>query len=176
MMIRFFFFMPLIFLLAGCSGKDVTVDYDPGYDIAAHCCFSIAPSEMRSNDPLNAERFERAIEELLREKGYRRDDRRDDFKVRYFTRVVEDVPSNVSIGFGFGSGGPGMGVGVGGTKRLTRDELRLGIEMIDTRTHRVFWSAGMKNDLDEQATPEAKTALIRQSVRTMLETYPKAKK
>lgn len=162
-------------LFGGCSEKEISVDYDPDYAIAAHHVYTVEHPGNTVSDPLNAERIERAIDKVLAAKGYRRDDRHFDFKVRYKTQLLKDVPSNVSIGFGFGSGGPGMGASVGASKRLSHDELRLGIQMIDAAGNKVFWNAAMQEKVDTKATPEAKTSFIFKSVSDMLKNYPKAK-
>lgn len=161
-------------LLAGCSGKKVTVDYDPSAMTQIPGTFSFAPSASGQNDPIAAARFKKGIETALRAKGYRPGPQNQGFKVAYGLQVHEEVPSNFSVGFGIGGGSGPVGVGVGASKQLTHDESDYKIMMVAIDTGTVFWSAGATRRIDRRATPANKESAAASIAAEMIDTFPKA--
>lgn len=155
----------------GCSGKDVTVDYDTQTNPATLNSFTIKANNS-ALDPINAARFKTALQDVLQAKGYRYNAEAPVFTVTYATRIVRDAPSNTSVSVGLGGGSYGRGVSLGASKRLTHDEAHFVISM--QREHAVFWSANMKSRVDTKSTPEQKADYIHNAVERMLESYPEA--
>jgi hypothetical protein len=161
----------MAFVLLGCSATGPSIDYDPHADIAAYDTFNVARSESAAIDPLNAERIENAIVRNLTAKGYRFDNG-GQFTALYDVRVLKDVPSNFSFGFGIGGYGSHGGGSVGTSVTPTSDKVEIRIDMIDARTHKVFWSAAEEASIPEFTTPESRERFFDRVVSTLLAKFP----
>lgn len=165
----------LLLLLGGCAGKKATVDYDPDYAISKLRTYAVSKVQPDDMSPIDAERISNALDETLSEKGYVKSGSGSDFNASFRFRFYEDVPSNVSFGIGVGGVSGSTGVGVGASKQLRHDEAVLEIRMTDTVSQKTFWSASYRTKVNADAPPGKRDTRIKETVKSMLESFPKAK-
>jgi hypothetical protein len=174
MAMRIFLALLTALFFAGCAGSGPAVDYDTHVDIGAYDTFNVARSETASIDPLNAERIENAIVDNLTAKGYRFDNG-GEFTAVYDIRLLRDVPSNFSFGFGIGGYGSHGGGSVGTSVTPTSDKVEIRIDMVDAKTHKVFWSAAEEATMPDFTTPESRERFFRDVVTRLLAKFPDKK-
>ena len=89
-----------LLLLAGCAAKS-DVDYDPGFDFTTVSQVQLLPSRHR-DEPLAAERSERALTEALAASGWQLVDQSSHKLQISLWRETEANDSGFSIGIGGG--------------------------------------------------------------------------
>ena len=169
----FILFLPLLILLGGCGASAPTVDYDPDALRASRRTFAVEEGAGAHLEPLDAERFHRAVTALLKAKGYG-PAARPDFIARYDLYVVKDVPSKFSFGFGIGGYGHHGGGSLGTTVTPTEDRLGIRIDMLDVGTRRVFWHAAVEKPMPRFTTPRSRTDFFDAVTRELLKNFPEA--
>ncbi len=169
----FRYLLPLLLLfMAGCSTK-VDTDYDPGYKTEALRTFALLAQNSKGLETLDDERIIGAVTREMEGKGYQNGPKESaDFHIAFQTRLVEDVPSNVSFGFGFGTYSGGLGTSVGTTHNVVNDEEQIEINMIDPTTKKSFWHASVTKKRRNFKTPQERSDYIDKTVASMLATFP----
>jgi hypothetical protein len=178
----------LIFMMSGCTGVQVSQDYDAGmistdyrtYDWISRKVRDSA--DVRTNDPLLHKRFDQAINRVLMEKGYVRSDD-PDFRVGYdfsITSRIESDPFTSSFGLGLGSRYRYGGIGLYGSDIRQYD---LGILVIDiyavepdtkpdTKSDTLVWRGRGSERISTHSTPEHLSALVNRMVEAILAQFP----
>ena len=161
----------MAFVLLGCSATGPSIDYDPQVRIDTYTTFNVARSENASIDPLNAERIEKAIVGNLTTKGYRFDPG-GEFMAIYTIHILKNVPSNFSIGIGIGSYGHYGGGSLGTSVTPTSDKVKIRIDMIDNKAHKIFWSGAEETTMPTFTTPESRQKFFNAVIYRLLKTFP----
>lgn len=169
-----FIWLALLVMLVGCGAKKAEVDYDPGYALNTLRTYAFADANVEGISALDEQRVKNALASALHEKHYAAADTKPDFTVSYHVVRIDDVPSNVSLGFGFGGGSAHTGIGVGATKQLRHDEAMLEVRMTDPGTGKVFWTVSFRTRIDADASPQTRESRINETVRNMLDSFPEA--
>lgn len=171
----FKYLLPLLLvLMAGCSSKKVDIDYDPEFSTTALSSFALVHKSTEGSNTLNDERIREAIVHQMELKGYKEAAvERADFHVSFQSKIEEDVPSNLSLGFGVGTFSSGLGTSIGTSHRAASDQGSLLINMLDPKTKKIFWRSSLTRDIDEFKTPQERSDYFDKSVSLMLEGFPK---
>ncbi|MDL2269738.1 DUF4136 domain-containing protein [Desulfosarcina sp. OttesenSCG-928-A07] len=135
----------VVIWLAGCTGIQVSQDYDTQADFSRLGTFSWADEALPETDdpriknPLQHARIQSAVERALASRGFSKvipfQNMRPSFQVRYYytLRPRVDTGSGLGVGIGIGTGGrrSGGGIAVGtGNTIDTYDEAELTIDIL----------------------------------------------
>jgi len=178
----------VIALVGGCSGIQVSQDYDLSTDFNPYRTFAWAPEPtQKSGDvlidsPFMDRRIRNAIETTLESKGYpKADGGRPDFFVTYQLVVNTQLEIN-TVGPAFGWGAYPYGYwgypypywgGIDYTTFISQYELgTLLIDFTDAKTHQLFWRGIGSRRIYQQSTPEKTTARVNRTVAEILAQYP----
>jgi hypothetical protein len=177
------FLLTVSLLALGCSGLEVSQDYDVNTDFSGLKSFAWKSEnqqksgDVRVDNPLLDRRIRSAVERSLTAKGFRKGSSGTvDFTVSYVYQIRRKVGSDsvrTSIGFGSGSSGGFGGVGVstgGGVSEY--DEGLLVIDITATDSSRLLWRGTGTRRLSRRSNPEQITAEVEETVNTILAQFP----
>ena len=170
-------FLSLI-VLTGCSTKPVVIDYQPGTYFSEYQQYALGPALTTVKKSLNDVRIEKALEWTMSQKHYQKvmHKKADMWLIwREKTEIESRHRDGFGIGFGYGVayGRTGVGFSMAShppARKLVREVLVL--EIVDSKTSKVVWSAESKKLLLKDGTPTARERQIRQIVRDMLHYFP----
>jgi len=176
-------------LILSCStGAKVRQDYDPKEDFRTLQSYAWAPmtadeQEEKSRNGLIHERIQSAVDTHLTARGYAKvSEAHADFLVTHTVTVEQRTQvqeTRTSVGYGrYGMRG-GVGIGYGFPVESTIYQYKVGtliIDIIDARQQRLVWRGSGERTLDEEGTPEQRTALINTTVDEILSRFPPAGK
>ncbi|MFN2354356.1 MAG: DUF4136 domain-containing protein [Desulfopila sp.] len=179
-----FILAALLWGLTGCSGVQVSSDYDQEMSFTGlHTytwrqppeSFGEEDKDVRESDPLLHKRIVAAINRGMSERGYRRADPAD-MQVSYSYSVETRLESEPHSGyFGFGTGRypyyGGLGVNVGSDIRQY-DVGILVIDIYDSRSGSLMWRGKGSAITSTHSTPEKITAKVNTMVRGVLAQFP----
>ncbi|MDY6790355.1 MAG: DUF4136 domain-containing protein [Thermodesulfobacteriota bacterium] len=176
-------FLSLLVVFVGCSGIEVSQDYDVTADFSHWKTFDWylakqkKTGDLRVDNPLLDSRIRKAVDRSLAQKGFRRIFKGiPDFYVGYkyaiFTRIgSERVRSG--IGFRFGGSGSFGGIGIGtGTDVRGYDEGMLVIDITDTQNKKLLWRGTGTRRVSRHSDPKKITKQINQNVEKILAQFP----
>ena len=176
-------FLAFLAIFIGCSGIEVSQDYDMAEDFSNLKTFDwIVPQQKKTGDlrvdnPLLDSRIREAVDRSLAQKGYQRIIKgTPDFYVGYkygiFTRIGSE-PVRTGIGFGFGGSGSfgGIGIGTGGDVR-GYDEGMLVIDITDTKNRKLLWRGTGTRRVSRHSDPKKITKEVNENVEKILAQFP----
>jgi hypothetical protein len=178
----------VIALVGGCSGIQVSQDYDLSTNFNAYRTFAWAPEPtQKSGDvvidsPFMDRRIRTAIETTLESKGYpKAAGGRPDFLVTYQLVVKTQVEID-TVGPAFGWGVYPYGYwgypypywgGIDYTTFINQYEVgTLLVDFTDAKTHQLFWRGIGSRRIYQQPTPEKSTERVNRTVGEILAQYP----
>ncbi len=178
----------LIALVGGCSGIQVSQDYDLSTNFNAYRTFAWAPEPTQKSDdvlidsPFMDRRIRNAIETTLESKGYQKAaGGRPDFLVTYQLVVKTQVEID-TVGPAFGWGVYPYGYwgypypywgGIDYTTFINQYEVgTLLVDFTDAKTHQLFWRGIGSRRIYQQSTPEKSTERVNRTVGEILAQYP----
>ena len=178
----------VIALVGGCSGIQVSQDYDLSTNFNAYRTFAWAPEPtQKSGDvvidsPFMDRRIRTAIETTLESKGYpKAAGDRPDFLVTYQLVVKTQVEID-TVGPAFGWGVYPYGYwgypypywgGIDYTTFINQYEVgTLLVDFTDAKTHQLFWRGIGSRRIYQQPTPEKSTERVNRTVGEILAQYP----
>ena len=178
----------VIALVGGCSGIQVSQDYDLSTNFNAYRTFAWAPEPtQKSGDvvidsPFMDRRIRTAIETTLESKGYpKAAGGRPDFLVTYQLVVKTQVEID-TVGPAFGWGVYPYGYwgypypywgGIDYTTFINQYEVgTLLVDFTDAKTHQLFWRGIGSRRIYQQQTPEKSTERVNRTVGEILAQYP----
>jgi hypothetical protein len=149
-----FFFCLLV--LAGCSPRQSSTDYDPTVDFSAYKSYAWAPAAEDHIPGLVDQQLTKHIDVILGHRGFELVEENPDLVVRYHAGRKEV----------FADGGTTYG----GTSGYSYDEGRLQIDFIDPRKQEIVFMGKSETMLstDQRAKPEQ----VKQAVLDALENFP----
>ncbi|MFO7716513.1 DUF4136 domain-containing protein, partial [Desulfosarcina sp.] len=184
-MIRKFWFALLVtaLVVSGCSGIQVSQDYDPATDFGSLKTYRWASAsqaktgDLRIDNPLRDKRIREAVVRHLAEKGFiQSTEDAPNFLVRYQYVLRQKIESDGGgIGFGIGSYGHSGGIAIGtGTGNNLRgyDEGSLTIDFIDSGSQALLWRGTGSQRFKEYDDPAKTTADINALVESILAQFP----
>jgi hypothetical protein len=178
----------VIAFVGGCSGIQVSQDYDLSTNFNAYRTFAWAPEPtQKSGDvvidsPFMDRRIRTAIETTLESKGYpKAAGGRPDFLVTYQLVVKTQVEID-TVGPAFGWGVYPYGYwgypypywgGIDYTTFINQYEVgTLLVDFTDAKTHQLFWRGIGSRRIYQQSTPEKSTERVNRTVGEILAQYP----
>jgi len=159
-------------LIAGCSGPEISRDYDPKHDFSNLKTWSFAPVPPQADgakDPLAAsslamERIQRSIDRELRLKGFVPvDSKTADFWVQYY--AVQEQRIRVDPGYDWGH--DDVSSYAAGT---------IIIDIVNPKDKRLIWRGTASDVIDPDLTPTEREERIQDAVHQILEEFPPQKK
>mgnify|MGYP002700489855 CR=1 FL=1 len=167
-----------LLVLTGCSIKPVIIDYQPGTSFSEYQLYALGPAQATVKKSLNDVRIEKALEWTMSQKHYQKArHKKADMWLNWKEKSEIETRHRAGFRFGFGYGmvygRSGLGVSMVShppVRQIAREVLML--EIIDSKTSKVVWSAESKNLLLKDGTPTARERQIRQIVRDMLHYFP----
>jgi len=158
-------------LLGGCSGAEVSHDFDPSQDFAKFKTWTWAPEkaqtvhEVSRVSTLNHERIRHAIEmELTAKKFQPADPEAADLCVKYHAAVGRRIEADGSDNDEWYTG-----------DLRAYEEGTLVIDVIRNSDHRLIWRGAARRELDFDLTPQQREEQIRQVVHEILADFPPKK-
>jgi hypothetical protein len=181
--LRLHIILAVSLLVLGCSGLEVSQDYDVKTDFSSLKSFAwkseqqSRTGDIRVDNPLLDERVRTAAERTLMAKGFLKDTGgTPDFIISYAIQIrrrIESERVRTTIGLGSGGGGGFGGVGVstgGGVSEY--DEGMLVIDVTDPGTGDLLWRGTGIRRLPRRSNPEQNAAHVDETVEKILAQFP----
>jgi len=176
-------FLTLLVLFTGCSGIEVSQDYDMAADFSNLKTFTWylakqkKTGDLRVDNPLLDSRIRKAVEKSLAQKGYQKIIKgTPDFYVSYKYGILTRIRSErvrTGIGFGFGGSGSFGGIGIGtGSDVREYDEGMLVIDITDTKNQKLLWRGTGTRRVSRHSDPEKTTKEVNENVDKILAQFP----
>jgi len=170
-------------IAVGCSGINVSQDYDPTTNFGTITTFrwesetQKATGDPRIDNPLRDTRIRSALERLLGEKGlYLSTNNPPAFLIRYqyaLRRKMESGGTSSGIGFGIGSYGRRGGVAIStGNSIREYDDGALTIDFVDAASQDLIWRGTGTQRFSQYDNPEKTSRDINTLVETILSQFP----
>lgn len=170
-------------VFSGCSGVQVSQDYDPATNFNSMKTFRWAAEtqektgDLRIDNPLRDTRIRAAVERLLQAKGYlQTTEQEPTFLVHYqyvLRRKIESDGAGGGIGFGMGSYGRHGGIAIGtGNNIREYDQGSLVIDFVDAASETLLWRGTATQRFREYDNPEKTSQDINTLVEKLLAQFP----
>lgn len=160
----------LALALAACSSVSTSHDYDPDADFEALQTYDwIVPPEDSDISELTYRRVVQSTDEVLAEKGFRRDADAPDFLVAAHLGTERRVRVT-DYGYQYRHG-----PGYYGVRDLEVDEYEEGTLILDVvlaETKALIWRGTATGTVDRTATPQKRAERIRAAVQKVLGPFP----
>ena len=181
--LRKYIFLAVSLPVLGCSGLDVSQDYDMTTDFSGLNSFAwkseVQPStgDIRVDNPLLDARIRAAVERTLTANGFRKAaGSPPDFTISYVFQIrrrIESERVRTSVGIGSGGGGAFGGVGVGTGGGVSEyDEGMLVIDIMRPGGRSLLWRGTGTRRIGRQTSPEQITADVDRTVDRILAPFP----
>jgi hypothetical protein len=169
--------------LAGCSSVSVKRDFDAAVDFAGYKTYAWQHAEQpqtgnpRIDNDLIDTRIRSAVDDNLRQKGYRRvEPAAADMLVAYFIgfqRRISSSGGSMSVGMSRSSAGRAGSVGLSsGTQVSDFEEAHLTIDFIDPASDRTIWRGTGTRRTSGSTNPERITDRVNDAVQRILRKFP----
>lgn len=178
---RYIILLTIFSALLGCSGVEVSQDYEQGYNFAGLKTFAWKPDDnneygVKDNELLDT-RIRTAIVEQLSAKSYDLvESTRPDFYISYNLTVKQKLTSSgVSGGVSVGRSSYGRHGGIGmstGSQVRAYDQGTLLIDITETLEDKLIWRGVSTQTVDEHSSPSKSTVIINETVEKMLKQFP----
>lgn len=164
----------------GCSGIQVSQDYDPATSFGSlerfrwETTVQESTGDPRLDNPLRDSRIRKAVERVLKEKGLAPSkDGGATFLIRYREALNKKLESAGGIGFGIGSYGRhgGVAIGTGNNLRETEDASLI-IDFLDPESKTLLWRGTGTRRFKGYDDPAKASRDINQLVEKILEQFP----
>jgi len=175
--------LSLVYLLLTACTSMANIDYDRNVNFKSFSTYSIQAKPVRVDDdtrvttPFMQERIVNAIGAALSARGFNKEDKNADLKIKYYIDVTKDFEteeSTVSIGFGTSTHHSSIGMGflfpVG--EAYSIDKLMLTIDVNSNKTDKLLWRGSLAYSLDGGATPDSYTRMANRLVAEILKDFP----
>lgn len=158
-------------VIGGCSGPEVSRDYDPKQDFSNLKTWSFAPVPPQADgarDPmavstLAMERIQRAVDRELKVKGFQPMDAQSaDFWVQYYALTEQ----RMRIDPGYDWGHDDVSTYAAGT---------IIIDVVNPKDKRMVWRGTATDVLDPDLTPAEREERIQEAVHDILKEFPPKK-
>ncbi len=175
----------LAVVLSGCAFQKLDWDYDTERSLTGLTAYRwIEPTQDSQKlgyqfEALMDQRVHNAVDGVLQTRGFQRvdsDKTEVDFLVNYIAGQKtrrEERQVTTSFGYGFSP----WGLGVSTDSRVQEyEEGSLIIDIIDPETKQVVWRGRSRARIQEDLSPEQRTARINEAVAKILEGFPRPEK
>ncbi|MDG4812173.1 DUF4136 domain-containing protein [Hydrogenovibrio sp. 3SP14C1] len=176
--------LSILTLLSGCSGIQVSQDYDDKANFGSIKTLQWVPndkqidpkaSDFAEKNPLIAKRVENAITNEMQAKDYKFVTQNPDAFITYHIGTkskIRSQPVSTSIGFGTFGGGSFGGIGFQTSPDVEQyEEGRLVVDILDTN-QKLLWRGTSTTYLEDHLSSEETTELVNKVVKKLLAQYP----
>lgn len=171
-------FTILVFLLISLNScKSVDMDYDSRTNFTKYKTYNYYPSMRSGLNELNDSRMRRAVDQVLRGKGFVKSDN-PDVLINYYTKQT-NKPSYSSLGMGVGRGIGRRGginlntrVPIGGNRKLQQ----ITFDIIDRKQDKMVWQGAMDADVKQGGTVASRDAQYLRNISKLLRNFPPNKR
>lgn len=158
-------------LACACASIRVGTDYDVEADFTTFETYGWVESDPgEHSDELTARRVRAAVDDVLASSGFRAVDSEPDFRVAFQfvrrDRVRITDHGSVHAYHAFGAWG------VRDIDVYEYQEGTLILDVVDAATDRLVWRGTARQVVDDDRTPEERTARVRAAVEALLERFP----
>jgi len=182
-------FVTAMLLLSGCA-SNVAFDYDQNVNFSKLKTYSLFTAKepraghVKLDNPMIAERINRALEQQLSADGYQQVSSNPDFLVTYHLQVKQEIESrdtgfSTSFGVGRGSygryGGMGMAYGGPSYEVYSYDKGIMTIDILAASDKKLIWRGSTSRRLSSTSTPEKSKKAINEVVADIFSHYPPGK-
>jgi len=176
-------FLTVLALIAGCSGIEVSQDYNTTAKFSNLKTFDWylakqkKTGDLRVDNPLLDSRIRKAVDRSLAQKGYKKISQgTPNFYVGYNYAILTRIRSErVRSGIGFGFGGSGsfgtIGIGTGSDVRQF-DEGMLVIDITNAKNGKLLWRGTGTRRVSRHSDPKETTKKVNQTVKKILAQFP----
>ena len=176
-------FLTFLTLITGCSGIEVSQDYDIEVDFSKLKTFhwfsavQKKTGDLRVDNPLLDSRIRKAVDSSLAQKGYQKIFKgTPDFYIGYNYSILKKIGSErvrTGIGFGFGGAGRGGMIGIGtGSDVKEYDEGMLVIDITGAANKKLLWRGTGTRRVYRHSDPAKITKEINENVEKILSQFP----
>ncbi len=163
-------------LLAGCSGYDVSYDYDATVSYARYKSFDYYTSKKGTGGTtsLMDKRVRTSVERELQAKGFVMETKADpDFLVTYYPIVQErKVRTTTHVGGGWGYRPIYGRIGTSSSRVRHYKEGTIVIEIVDFKSNQMIWQGAAAGALTGLNNPEDADEVVPRAVRDILAKFP----
>lgn len=168
-----------LMVMQGCSGIQVSQDYNQSYDFSELKTFAWKPNkyeEYRHNNALIDKRIRTAVESNLLAKHYVQAVDKPDFYISYHITVEKEIATSpasagVVVG-GYGVRGySSIGYGTG-SEVYTYDLGTLLVDVTDVASSNLIWRGVSTQVVSKHSDPEKSTQRINKTIGKMLAQFP----
>lgn len=167
----------------GCSGIEVSQDYNPDSDFSNLKTYAWKDKgqkktgDIRIDSQLMDDRIRKATEETLGEKGFKKSTGQPpDFYIIYkysISTKIYSTPVNTGMGYGYRRYGRYGAVGIrSGTEINEYDEGLLVIDFLKPGSEILLWRGNSTRAVETHSTPEKSIQDIEQTIGKMLAQFP----
>ena len=155
------------------SCKSVQMDYDSRTDFSKYKTYNYYPKIRSGLNEFNDARMRRAVDQVLREKGFVKSNN-PDILINYYTKHSKK-PSYSSIGVGIGSRiGRRSGINLNTRVPIQSNKKvqHITFDIIDETADKLIWQAAMNADISEGGTVARRDAQYHRNVSKLLRNFP----
>jgi len=171
-------FLVAMVLLSACAKVDVNVDYDESYKFSEANNFTILTHNKTSDNTLFNDRVIKALKNDLKQKGYQEVGESSADLIFVFHSNVKDksqiFTDYQTMGYsGYNYGRFGSTNIVSRTSTYNYQEGTLVIDALNPKTKKIVWRSIGKKELDQDTSPQEKTAFVNKAIQNMMKEFPK---
>lgn len=156
-------------VIGGCSGIDVSHDYDPSQDFSRFRTWAWTPSTPQADggeysqvSKLTHERIHGAVEGELARKQYRKTEADSaDFWVQHYAAVGQKIEPYAGYDHGWY-----------GDDIIVTEEGTIVVDIVSPKDKRLLWRGTASSAVDADLTPEERESRIKEAVREILAQFP----
>lgn len=159
------------------SCKPVEMDYDSRTNFAKYKTYNFYPNIRSGLNELNDARMRRAVDKVLREKGFVKSNN-PDILINYYTKQARK-PSYSSIGVGVGSRiGRRSGISLNTRVPIPSNKKiqHITFDIVDKKVDKLIWQGAMNADIIEGGTVARRDAQYLRNVSKLLRNFPPNKR
>lgn len=159
-------------LFVSCASPQFFYDYDRQANFSEYKTYAYYSEMDTGLSDLDTERVFKAIDSVLRRKGFLKNPN-PDFKINLYASYMEK-PSGSRIGLGIGGGGGNVGVGVSGGIPIGGPDMymNLTIEFVEWPSNVLFWQTVIESQFNPNMDPVERSEYFHDLIAEALGNYP----
>tara|TARA_B100000949_G_scaffold214300_1_gene209725 strand:+ start:2676 stop:3209 length:534 start_codon:yes stop_codon:yes gene_type:complete len=169
---RYLFFIPLIFVFLSCSAVRVNHDYDKAVDFSNYSTYNYYADMKTGLSQLDERRLLRALDSTLKARGYRLAEEPELF-INIMSDEYRGAPNN-NVGVGIGGTGRNVGGGISVGLPLGGSNWKRSIQfdLVDAQRDALVWQATAESGLRDNASPSVREEQLQAVVKKVFSKFP----
>lgn len=160
-------------LMGVYSCKPIHIDYDTSADFKQYKTYNYYPNLKSGLSDLNDSRMKRAVDNVMRSKGFVKSNT-PDVLINYYTKqTIKPSYSSVDLGIGQRIGRRG-GIGINTRIPINTNKKiqQITFDIIDDKKDKLIWQAEMSANVKEDGTITSRDAQYLKNVSKLLKNFP----